>query len=468
MEETKSTNKPSRQQRPIVELLTLAAPTVAQMASYTIMQFVDTLMLSRIGTTEATAGGNAGLFSFSIISLGVGVLLVVNTLVSQSFGRREFADCGRYLWQGIWFALFAWFCFLPWLPLTRGTFVLMGHEPRLAADEGIYLRIVLGASVVKLLGVATGQFLLATDRPTSVLICTLVGVGANALAAWVMIFGRLGCPAMGIAGSAWGQNAGVAVETLLLFWFVIRRPGRGVYHVGDWKPRRQYLRTLLRVGIPSGVQIVADVLAWSLFGMWVMGQFGTAAMAAQTYMMRYMVVSFMPAFGMGAAVTALVGRYIGRGRPDIAAKRARLGFLLTAIYMVTCGLLFYVGRYPLIGLFAKDPEVIRIGSTMLVFAAIYQFFDALYIVYNGALRGAGDTFVPAVATGVLCWGITVMGGYAVARWRPGLGPAGPWTVATGYGVILGVFMYRRFAKGGWRSIDLDVAWASRPCELRVV
>ena len=89
---------------PIVELLTLAAPTVAQMLSYTLMQFVDTLMLSRVGSTQATAGGNAGLFAFSVISLGVGVLFVVNTLASQSFGRREFAECGRFLWQGIWFA----------------------------------------------------------------------------------------------------------------------------------------------------------------------------------------------------------------------------------------------------------------------------------------------------------------------------------------------------------------------------
>jgi MATE family multidrug resistance protein len=440
---------------PIVELLTLAAPTVAQMASYTIMQFIDTLMLSRIGETEATAGGNAGLFSFSVISLGVGVLFVVNTLASQSFGRREFAECGRFLWQGIWFALIASALFLGLMPLAQNTFVLMGHEPTLAADEGIYLRIVLAGSVFKLLGVAFGQFLLATDRPNTVLASTVAGVGANALAAWMLIFGHGGLPRLGIAGSAWGQNIGVAVEAATLLFFVLRRAPRRIYNALDFKLRRREMWTLLRVGIPSGVQIVADVLAWSLFGMWVMGQFGKPAMAAQTFMMRYMVVSFMPAFGMSTAVTALVGRYIGRGEPDVAAARARLGFGVTAIYMVSCGLVFYFGRVAFMRLFTRDPQVIAIGATMLVFAAIYQFFDALYIVYNGALRGAGDTFVPAVATGVLCWGITVFGGYATAKLLPGFGPAGPWTVATAYGVILGLFMYGRFAKGGWRSIHLE-------------
>ena len=444
-----------KQVSPIVELLALAAPTVAQMASYTIMQFVDTLMLSRVGLTEATAGGNAGLFSFSVISLGVGVLFVVNTLASQSFGRREFTECGRFLWQGIWFALVGSAVFAALIPAAQHVFVWMGHEPALAADEGVYLGIALAGSVFKLLGVAFGQFLLATDRPGSVLLSTVAGVSANALAAWMLIFGHGGLPRLGIAGSAWGQNTGVVVESAVLLYFILHGKGRRLYNVLDFKLRREQMLTLLRIGIPSGVQIVADVLAWSLFGMWVMGQFGTAAMAAQTYMMRYMVVSFMPAFGVGTAVTALVGRYIGRGQPDVAAARARLGFTLTAIYMVSCGIVFFFGRYSFIRLFDSDPQVMRIGATMLVFAAVYQFFDALYIVYNGALRGAGDTFVPAVATGILCWGITVFGGYATAKLFPQFGPAGPWLVATGYGVILGLFMYRRFARGGWRSIHLE-------------
>ncbi len=199
------------------------------------------------------------------------------------------------------------------------------------------------------------------------------------------------------------------------------------------------------------------MLAWSLFVTWVLAQFGTVAMAANTFMFRYMVVSFMPAFGCATAVTALVGRYIGMGRPDIAEQRANLGFLVTAAYMLGCGLLFFLGRHQLIAVFSNDPEVQRVGATLLSFAAVYQFFDALYIVYNGALRGAGDTLVPAVATGVLCWGITVFGGYAIARMLPQLGPAGPWMVATIYGVILGVFMYSRFRAGGWKKIHLEEA-----------
>src|SRR5688500_16638275 len=90
--------------RPIVELLTLALPTIAQMASYTVMHFIDTLMLSRVGNDAAAAAGTAGLFSFTLISFGFGVLLLVNALVSQNYGRKAYHECGRILWQGLWWA----------------------------------------------------------------------------------------------------------------------------------------------------------------------------------------------------------------------------------------------------------------------------------------------------------------------------------------------------------------------------
>jgi MATE family multidrug resistance protein len=439
----------------IVELLRLAGPTVAQMASYTLMQFIDTWMLSRLGATGPTAAGNAGLFAFSLISFGVGTLFVVNTLVSQSYGRRDFKSCGRYLGQGIWFSIAFAIVLLPFIEILPASFRAFGHEPGLIAMETIYLRIVLANAVFKLLGTAFSQFLLATNRPGCVMLSTIAGVSVNAVAAWVLIFGRLRWGPRGIAGAAWAQNIGVVVEMLACLAFVMRREPRRQFSALDWRPRTSEMMSLITIGLPAGAQFIADVLAWSLFCTWVMAAFGTTAMAANTFMFRYMVVSFMPAFGVSAAVTALVGRYIGMGRPDIARKRANLGFVVTAIYMVTCGLLFYLGRNQLIGVFTDDPEVRRLGAQMLAFAAVYQFFDAVYIVYNGALRGAGDTFVPAVATGVLCWGMTVFGARWIAVRFPAWGPAGPWTAATIYGAILGIFIYTRFYAGRWQSIHLE-------------
>ncbi len=428
------------------ELLLLAAPTVAQMASYTIAQFTDTVMLARVGTVPATAAANAGLFAFSVISFGVGVLLVVNTLVSQAFGKGDLRATGRFLWAGVWFAVAYSAVVLPFLPLVGGIFAGLGHEPELARMEAVYFQITVALTVVKLGATALGQFLLAVNRPNLVLVAALSAVVVNIFANWVLIFGNLGMPAMGVAGAAWGTNIAVAVELAILAAFVFSRGVRGLYHSLDWRFRWDSFGLLLKVGVPSGVQIVADVLAWSMWTMWVLGLFGTPTMAASNFVLRYMSVSFMPAFGISTAVTALVGRYIGMGRLDIARQRAHLGFFVTAVYMISCGLLFALAREPLMGVFSSDPEVVKIGATLLIVAGVYQFFDAMFIVYNGGLRGAGDTLVPAVVTGVLCWSMVVGGGYAVGKLMPELGAVGPWLVAALYGLVLGCFMLWRFLR----------------------
>jgi len=166
-------------QHPLKELMKLAGPTIAQMVSYTAMMFIDTLMLSRVGDDAAAAAGTAGMFSFALISFGFGVLMLVNALVSQSFGRKDYAECGRFLWQGIYWAIGFAFLILPLIPLMPRVFVLLGHEPHLAQLEGTYFRIVIAASMTKLVSTAVGDFLLAINRPNTVLIAAVIGVSAT-------------------------------------------------------------------------------------------------------------------------------------------------------------------------------------------------------------------------------------------------------------------------------------------------
>jgi MATE family multidrug resistance protein len=209
----------------------------------------------------------------------------------------------------------------------------------------------------------------------------------------------------------------------------------------------------VKIGVPGGVQTVAEVVAWFLFSVGVMNAFGQSAVTANNYMMQYMKVSFMPAFGLSGAVTALVGRYLGMGRLDLARQRAHLGFKVTAAYMLVCGLAFFFGRHLFIGLFSDDPDVVRVGAILLTFAAVYQLFDGLYIIYIGALRGVGDTFWPATVTSVLCWTIVVGGGASVGRLAPQWGPTGPWIFASAYGLILGLYLLIRFSRGEWKAVE---------------
>lgn len=422
---------------PLRELLTLALPTIAQMASYTVINFTDTYMLSKVGEIEATASGNASLLGFALISIGFGTMWVVNTLVSQAFGRGDTRACGQHLWAGIWLGLAYGIVVLPFVIFAEPMFAALKHEPALVAGESTYLSIVLTFTSLRLAAAAMGQFLLAVDRPYFTLLAAFVGAGVNVLANYALIWGHFGMPELGLAGAAWGANIGSSVELLVLVGACLVPSIRKTYHVLDARLRWKRLKTLLKIGLPSGGQMVGDVLAWSVFGLWVMAAFGTEAMAANTFMMRYMSMSFLPAFGLSAGVTALVGRYIGRGKPEVACQRAALGFRLAAIFMLSCGVIFFVFGEALIGLFTQDPELLRMGGVLMKFAALYQFFDALYIIYVGTLRGAGDTFVPAIMTAGLCWAMVVALAGWIAYERPEYGIAGPWAVATIYGCCSG-------------------------------
>lgn len=436
---------------PLRELLVLAIPTIAQMASYTLLQFVDTWMLSRVGDREATAAGQAGGVQFSFLSFGFGILLLVNALSSQAFGRKDFRTCGQVMWQGIYVAIGFGLLLQLMQPFAEPMFLRLGHTEELASLEAIYFQILTGAAVLKLMQSAVSQFLISINRATLVLISAVVGCVVNVVLNWILIYGNLGMPAMGVAGAAWGTVGAIVAELLVMIAIVGSAQIRKTYHPFDARLRLKLLGQLLKLGTPAGLALSAEVMAWSLFNVWVIAQFGEIAMQGNNYAFRYMLIAFMPAIGVAHAVTALVGRYIGAGDWQGARRRAHWGFALASVYMVSVGVGLMVFGEPLIRLFTEDAEVIRIGARILIFMGAYQILDAMYAVYSGGLRGAGDTLVPSVVMIGLNWGLTVGAAYLTTVYFPEFGPGGPWTVLCVYGTLVGLFMLLRFQFGPWTS-----------------
>jgi len=213
-----------------------------------------------------------------------------------------------------------------------------------------------------------------------------------------------------------------------------------------------------------------EILCWWVFMSGLTATFGVAHNTAGWIVLRYMHLSFMPAVGLSIAMTAVVGRLIGEGRPDLVRSRTWLGMRVAMAYMGACALVMVVFRHALISLFvhaapshiALDPaaaaavhdQVIAIGAKLLIVAAAFQVFDAMAITLSGALRGAGDTIWPGVVTILLNWVFIIGMGWALVVWAPQLESMGPWLGAASYIFMLAVVYLWRFQSGAWTRIKL--------------
>ncbi len=461
------------ERHPIREVWAQAWPSVLTMVSYTSMQFVGALMVAQVGPVEIAAQGSGGIWSFVPLAFLFGVLVMVNTFTAQNLGAGRRNETARFAWTGLWFSLAVWIVvMLPWAFFLPYFFKQLGHSELLCAQETKYAVTLVLGSLIALAGKCMSNFFFGLQRPRVIALAAIVGNIVNLFLSYAFIFGQNGLPSMGlpgipglpalgILGAAIATLCGTCAELSLplsIFFSAQFAKDHGVWE--SWRPSLVDLKKLVRVGWPVSIQFGNEIVCWAIFMTLLVGRFGEIHLSAGWATLRYMNLSFMPAVGFSVAATALVGKYIGAGRPDLAANRAHWGVLMAAMYMTVCGVVMAIFREPLISLFAtssnaQDAEkILRIGSHFMICAAVFQTFDAVGIVYTGALRGAGDTVVPGLYTIAFSWIFIVLGGWIFAVEWPGLESLGPWIASAFYIIVLGAFMAKRFEGGRWKQIRL--------------
>jgi MATE family, multidrug efflux pump len=437
------------------EVLRMAAPIVLGSLSYTVMQFVDQIMVARLGKDALAASGTAGLALFVLSCFFIGMVGCVSTFVSQSLGRGVREDCAHYTWQGVYLSVATSLVGLAFWPLSGPLFDLLPHEPEVIHLERMYFRVRLLGFVFMTWQAGLTCFFQGVNRPGIPMWTALLANALNIPLNYVLIFGKFGFPEWGIGGAAAATVIAQGAQVCLLQYIFLSpgihaefgtRTARAV----DWAK----LRELVRIGIPGGLSLFLDIFNWSVFTMLIVGRFGTTALAAHNAAISFMTLSFLPALGLNQAIAPIVGQWIGRG--DIARAKARTytAMRLAIAYMTPVGLAMALAGKPLIALcFSQDPEVIALGSKLLVLAAVFQGFDAINIALFGALRGAGDTrwtMFAAIVMGYalflpLAWGLAV-----ILDW----GALGAWVAATVYIMAFSGAVLHRFHGEGWRHIRI--------------
>jgi MATE family multidrug resistance protein len=439
----------------LLYMIKLAGPAVVTTFSFTIMQFADRFMVSRLGTNALAAVLPASMASFVPSALAMGALTSLNTFVSQSLGRGDRRGCANYFWQALYlgFAFFISVLIVVW-PAAPWIFKVMGQPQEIVAMEVIYLRILLYAHVLAVINWAGNHFFMGIHRPIITLYASLCGQVANVIMNYLLIFGKWGFPAMGIAGAGWGTCIGIGVAAAInMFAFLGNRINAAFYSRCTLRINFRKMVDLVRIGLPSGLGLTLTVAFWGVILFMLVGKFGTAAVAATSAVLSYTNLAIMPVVGLATALTASVGKFIGQGRKELARNQTPLSLKIGLIYMAAIGILYFAFRDSLMTFWSADAKVAEAGMGILIFAAIYQAFDAAHIIYSGSLRGAGDTiWLALVAAGSLL--ILGLGGLFLVAFFPSLGVVGPWCAAALSAVAAGFANRWRFNSNKWMSIDL--------------
>lgn len=449
------------------EVVAMAWPVVISLASVTVMQFVDTLMVARVSKTDLAAVTPAGILAFTIIAFIDGIATTNNTFVSQSFGARRFRDCARYAWHFIYIALALGVLVQAIQPFAHDIFTAIGHEEQVRMREIDYFRIrLLGAGFFGVMVALTG-FNQGISRPRISMVIALIANGTNVGLNYLLIFGKLGLPRMEIRGAAVATVIASGFQALLLLAVFLSGPMHRRFRTRSaWRLDLDKLRQALRVGAPVGLHFFADVASWAIFINLLVGRFGETQLAASNTVGQFLHLSWVPTVGLNVAVTQLVGQWIGRGRPDIAKRRAYTALKIGMAYMTLMGVIFFVFRHPLVSLFRDETGVIEWGGRIMLWAALFQVFDAIGIVLYGALKGAGDTLFPALVIVGSAWVVFLPSGLLFSR-ALGLEAPGAWMGAALYIIAIAILLYRRFRSERWRRFRLVEPSEAVPSEAAV-
>ena len=416
-------------------MLALALPVVLAELGWVTMGIVDVLMVGRLSAEAIGAVGIGSSIFMGVCVFAMGLLLGLDTLVSQSFGARRLDDCHRWLVHGVVLALGLSIPVTALLYALLVTLDLWGFDPTVLLLTRDYFRVVLWSLLPLLLYAAFRRYLQATGSVRPVMVALLLANVVNAVVNWMLIFGRWGAPELGVAGAAWATVLSRVFMALWLLWAIVarergRRPG-----LFETSLRIEFnrIRRLCALGLPAAGQITLEVGVFALSTV-LAGRLTPSSLAAHQIAINIAALTFMVPYGISSAGAVRVGHAIGRRDFAGAARAGWMALLFGTSFMVCAATVFVAFGRPIIASFTDDPSVLGVGVSLLAIAAVFQLFDGMQGVATGILRGLGDTQTPMIWNLAGHWFIGLPLGYALC-FAAGLGIRGLW-----WGLSLGLII----------------------------
>jgi MATE family multidrug resistance protein len=408
-------------------MLRLAAPLVMAELGWMGMGIVDTMMVGRVSAEAIGAVSLGSVLFYTVAIFGSGLMLGLDTLVSQSFGAGKMMDCHRSLVSAVYLTLplapalmlLTW-C---WVPLL-GRF---GIHPAVLHQTVPYLRAIIWSTPPLLLYFALRRYLQAMNRVTPIMFALITANVVNVAGNWILVYGHFGVRAMGAEGSGWATcfSRVYMVGVLVLYVFYDATVNRtGLLHA---PLTLDYARIcdLIKLGFPAASQLSLEVGVFAATTA-LIGTLDPLSLAAHQIAINTASLTYMVPLGISSAAAVRVGQALGRGDVHAAGRSGWTAMALGAAFMGAAGVVLITVPEYVARVFTTDRAVIRMAVSLLAVAALFQLFDGIQTVATGALRGTGDTRTPMLCHMLLYWLLGLPLGYALC-FGLGWGAVGLWT-----------------------------------------
>jgi MATE family multidrug resistance protein len=404
----------------------LAGPVILAEVGWMSMGLVDTVMVGPLGPAAIAATGmGSGVFT-AIVIFGMGLMLGLDAFVSQAHGAGNERECVVWLHQGVWLACCAAPIVMALTWILYGTLDHWGLHPETRRLVGPYIRVISLSALPLLVYASFRRYLQGMHVVWPIMVALVSANIINAAANWVLIYGNLGMPALGVEGSAWATvSARVYMAAFLYFAIRLEHRQRGSRHpeVGlAIDPAR--IRRLIALGFPAASQVALEVGVFAVATA-LAGRLDPVSSGAHQIALNIASLAFMVPLGLASAAAVRVGYAFGAGDRRRAARAGWTALATSCVIMTALGLVFFLWPVALLRVFSPDPRIIEIGVGLLAIAAAFQLFDGTQAVVTGALRGISETRMPMIVNVIGHWFLGLPVGYALC-FRFGWGVRGLW------------------------------------------
>lgn len=444
------------------DIIRIAWPSFIELLLTQLASMVDLMMVGsmggkanpEIGTQALAAVGLTTQPKFLLMTAFIAMNTGVTALIARNKGTNDSKQANLVVRQGLLFT----FCATILLSIlgflfARPMVIFMGSTEEIVTNWATqYLQIqMIGFLSFALTSTITASLRAVGDSKTC-MIYNLVANVVNVIFNWLLIYGNLGFPEMGVAGASLATVIGQVVAFIMAFAVILKGNGflKLEFKLG-FSPNKIVLGNMLNIGFPAMIEQLLMRAGMIIFAKTV-ASLGTTAYATHQVCMNIQALSFMTGQAFAVSATTLMGQSLGKRRTDMAqaycSRTRKVGLVFSLILALT----FVLLGEQIVGLYNSDAKIIQIGGQIMLFVAFLQPFQSSQFIIAGGLRGAGDTKATAIFTFITV--LVVRPLVAIALVNLGLGLYGAWIAMATDQIIRSGLVIFRYNSGKWKLIKL--------------